>query len=241
LTEPPAIDYYQIMLVACDICGTLHRAISHQQAQEDLRARTEAWTGLGNPPDLEDYWHCCFCGGDRFCAHTGGGAQPTALIIWEKDDMRADELHPYGTYAELVPDAATRDLLAGLAETLGVTNPTPPEEFHTTLIYSRRPCPSVQDLDGTPFPHAARITGLKTWDTRDGTRCLVALLDGPELVQLHHTLRDQHGATHDFPDYQPHFTLSYDCGDGDMVLPPGDHRVGYERVRVKPLDPKWGK
>jgi 2'-5' RNA ligase len=153
--------------------------------------------------------------------------------------MKADDLHANGTYAELIPDPATRAMLNNLANKLGITNITPHDKFHTTLIYSRRPCPKMQDLDGTPFPHSARIIGLRTWDTQQGTRCLVALVDCPELIRLHQDLRDKHGATHDFPDFQPHFTLSYDCSDRELTLPPGEHTVRYERLHVKPLDPKW--
>jgi 2'-5' RNA ligase len=153
--------------------------------------------------------------------------------------MKAEELHLNGTYAELIPDAATRAMLSNLATKLGIDKITPHDKLHTTVIYSRRPCPSMQDLDGTLFDKPARISGLKTWDTQEGTRCLVAVVDCPELVKLHHALREQHGATHDYPDFQPHFTLSYDCGDRELTLPSGEHIVRYERLHVKPLDPKW--
>jgi 2'-5' RNA ligase len=156
-----------------------------------------------------------------------------------EQQMRANDLHLNGTYAELVPDSTTRAMLSNLATKLGIANITPYDKFHTTLIYSKKPCPDMQDLDGTPFPHSARIVGLETWDTQQGTRCLVALVKCPEAIALHHSLREQHGATHDYPNYQPHFTLSYDCGDGDLTLPPGEHTVRYERLHVKPLDPKW--
>ncbi len=153
--------------------------------------------------------------------------------------MRAEELHPHGTYAELIPDAATRAMLSNLAARLGIDKITPHDKFHTTVIYSKRPCPSMQDMDGEPFTHDARISKLKTWDTQQGTRCLVAVIESPDMVTLHHTLREQHGATHDYPDFQPHFTLSYDCGDLELTLPPGEHTVRYERLHVKPLDLKW--
>lgn len=153
--------------------------------------------------------------------------------------MRAEELHPHGTYAELVPDAATKAMLSNLAAKLGISDPTPHDKLHTTVIYSRRPCPGMQDIDGQPFPHAGRIAALETFPTQTGTRCLVALVQCPQLDQLHADLRQQHGATHDYPDFRPHFTLSYDYGDGDLTLPPGEHSVRYERLHVKPLDPKW--
>lgn len=151
--------------------------------------------------------------------------------------MRATELHTNGTYADVEPSETTRALLAQLAAQLGVTNPVPPQELHTTLIYSRRPCPQLQDIHGESFPGTGRITGLTTWDTQTDSKCLVALVHCPELVGLHRQLRQQHGATHDYPDYQPHFTLSYDYDGDQPTLPPGDYPVSYETIRVKPLEP----
>lgn len=152
--------------------------------------------------------------------------------------MRATELHTNGTYADISLATPTRDLLVRLADQLGVADPVPPADLHTTLIYSRRPCPRLQEIHGEPFTATGRITGLTTWNTHTGSLCLVALVDCPEMVRLHRQLRQQHGATHDYPDFRPHITLSYAYAGDEPVLPPGDYPVSYEAIRVKPLEPK---
>jgi hypothetical protein len=153
--------------------------------------------------------------------------------------MRADDLHADGTYAELVLDDASREKLNALADRLGITNKIDPAEMHTTVIYSRKPCPGAMSLHGTATPYRGVVKGLKTWPTQKGTNCLVAEIDATAIDQLHQHMRDQYGATHDYPEFTPHVTLSYDCGDQELTLPPGEHTVGYTTLHVKPLEPKW--
>lgn len=153
--------------------------------------------------------------------------------------MRSDELHPYGTYAELVPDQDTRQMLVKLIEAMGIANPIDPDKIHTTVIYSKKPCPNAMSFHGAETPYQGRISGLQRWPTQAGPTCLVALVECDEASKLHHHIMDTYGATYDFPEYTPHFTLSYDCGDGEHELPNGEHPVKYANLHVKALDPKW--
>lgn len=152
--------------------------------------------------------------------------------------MRTEELHPYGTFAELLPDESTKSMLLELIDRLGLANPIDPDKIHTTLIYSRKPCPDIETMHGRETPYEGRISKLTTWPTQDGNRCLVALVECEDAEQLHHRLRETYGATHDYPDYTPHFTLSYDCGD-EFELPAGEYPVAYSKMHVKALDPDW--
>jgi hypothetical protein len=153
--------------------------------------------------------------------------------------MRADELHPYGTYASLTLDDASLAKLAALRDQLGVSNGVDPADMHTTVIYSRKPCPGAMSMHELSTPFTGHVRGLHTWPTQEGKRCLVAEIDCAPVNELHQLMRDRYGATHDYPEFTPHVTLSYDCGDQELTLPPGEHTVGYTDLHVKPLDPKW--
>jgi hypothetical protein len=122
---------------------------------------------------------------------------------------------------------------------LGITNKIDPADMHTTVIYSRRPCPDAMSMHELSTPFSGRIRGLHTWPTQEGQRCLVAEIDCASVNELHQLMRDQYGATHDYPEFTPHVTLSYDCGDQELTLPPGEHTIGYTDLHVKPLAPKW--
>lgn len=51
---------------------------------------------------------------------------------------------------------------------------------------------------------------------KEVTRSLILLLHSPWLVMRHNELRRVHDATHDYPEYIPHVTLSYNIGDFDI-------------------------
>jgi hypothetical protein len=86
-----------------------------------------------------------------------------------------------------------------------------PELMHCTLLYSKKFLPNYKP-DPT-IEHEAKIKGLEVWDTFDKKRALVVTLDCPSLVQRHKDLMKDHEAIYDYPEYKPHFTLSYDIGD----------------------------
>lgn len=157
--------------------------------------------------------------------------------------MRADELHPHGTYANLKLDDASHGKLEALQRRLGLANPTPRDKFHTTIIYSRKPCPGAMELHGMATPYPAWIKSLKTWPTQDGNRCLVAEVQAYTLDELHDHMLEKYGATHDYDEFTPHVTLSYDCGDEEMVIPEDltddDRIINYTVLEVKALDPDW--
>jgi len=157
--------------------------------------------------------------------------------------MKMQDLHPHGTYAEILLDDASRAKLTALMDRLGVRNKIDPAKMHTTMIYSRKPCPTAMELDGIETTYPAWIKSLKTWPTQQGTNCLVAEIEAYTLDELHQHMREKYGATHDYPDFTPHVTLSYDCGDQQFEMPDDltddDRTVSYTRLHVKPLDPKW--
>lgn len=81
--------------------------------------------------------------------------------------------------------------------------PNPVDDFHCTILYSRKPInPNIDlriDVDNFECP------GVKL--EKFGTY-LVLLLDSPQLQERHKELMEETGASYDFPEYQPHITLS---------------------------------
>lgn len=151
--------------------------------------------------------------------------------------MQANELHPYGTYVSVRPNEASCNLLVDLQNKLGLNDRVPPNKLHVTITYSKRPCPAASKLSGMPAEWPAKVVGFERWQGADGSWCLVAKLDCKPAVKMHHHMREEYGATHDYPDFTPHVTLSYNCEDRDYTLAEDQLPViVLENLKVKPLD-----
>lgn len=120
-----------------------------------------------------------------------------------------------GTYVGAHFSKESIHALVELQEEIGVPNPVPPTDFHTTIVYSRN------TIDWTPavLNVSAGVVGYRVFG--DETRILVLELDCPTLTDRFEEAMDS-GATYDFPEYIPHITLSYDIGDFniDVLNPP---------------------
>jgi len=121
--------------------------------------------------------------------------------------IRRDE---NGTYAKLVPSSLAKDRICSVAAQINVDNVVGRRTLHTTVIYSRVQCNPPIDEETVSLPIVAHGTHFELFDNADGSKSLVLLLDSDELHELHHRLMDDHNATYDFPEYQPHITISYD-------------------------------
>lgn len=152
--------------------------------------------------------------------------------------MRAGELHPDGTYIKASLDDAAKERIYELINELNLDNHVTKDDLHTTVMYSRKPCPAAMEMHGTAIPFRAKISELKTWEDRGtGANCLVAVVDCDQLKNIHTHMHLKYEATYDFPEYVPHITLSYDCGNNQFVLPVEDYIVKYTTLSVKPLKP----
>jgi 2'-5' RNA ligase len=120
-----------------------------------------------------------------------------------------------GTYAALYVSEEAHDTIMQYIRDNDIPHKTNPKEErkHVTLIYSRNYCP---DMVAQPaYVHYANVSGVDVFNTQDGKRALVLLLDAPTVVARHKELMAAHPATYDHPEYRPHITLSYDIGDFD--------------------------
>lgn len=153
---------------------------------------------------------------------------------------------PKGTYAAVRFSQKTIDAIRKYCEANNIPNPVPTKKLHTTLLYSRKYCPNYtpigdyeKQLVGTPI-------GFDVWKSQptdkfpNPTSCLVLKYKCPELVARHKELMDTHGATFDYPEYNPHITLSYNVGDIDISsLPEFDAPIEITSEYGKELDLGW--
>jgi 2'-5' RNA ligase len=130
-----------------------------------------------------------------------------------------------GTYAAMKFDSRSEGRIARYMLDNKIPNPLDPHKLHVTLLYSRKYMEGFKARGTLESPMAVTVAGFDVWDTQDKQRALVARLDAPELVSRHKELMDKYKGTYDFPDYKPHFTLSYNVGtefDSSALLPFND-------------------
>lgn len=131
--------------------------------------------------------------------------------------MKLDEIakKPEGTYVGTVFDKETKKAVKDFMIELDVPNRTPSDRLHSTIIYSRKYVPELKASDAI-YPLKAKGKELHIFKTRDEKNALVIKIDCPELIARHNKIMDEYQTTYDFPEYIPHVTVSYDCGDFDI-------------------------
>lgn len=124
-------------------------------------------------------------------------------------------LNEKGTYAA-VRFEGTEEKVKYLKNT-GIPNVN--EDLHCTILYSRKYCPNYKPLDMTDGYYYEEAIAypdhLDIFKDKEGKNCLVLILRSGWIVKRHKDLMKEHNATYDFPEYNPHITLSYDIGDFD--------------------------
>ena len=146
-----------------------------------------------------------------------------------------------GTYAKLVPCSVTKERIAEVVNLVNIENPASVHDVHVTVIYSRKECPDMKNF-GPILPIKADGESFDIFPNKDGTNCLVLKLKSYQLQTLHSTLRREYGATHDYPAYIPHLTLSYDYTQ--TTVPSDDVAAQFKDLlfdmyAVEPLNLEW--
>lgn len=105
------------------------------------------------------------------------------------------------------------------AKEQGFATTLPADDMHVTIAYSRQPVDWMkagtdwaQKADGTLIvePGGARLI-----EQFDGG-AVVLLFNSSALSSRHYWIKEA-GASWDYPDYQPHITITYDAGDVDLA------------------------
>lgn len=145
-----------------------------------------------------------------------------------------------GTYVGVRFSQDTIDDLVDFQKAHDIPKPLASDKFHTTLVYSRKKI--EWDAQDDIADEDVTAKGWHIFETRSEppTRCLVLLLDS-EYLQDRFNHAQCLGATHDFPDYKPHITLSYDVGDDFDVdaLPKPDFEIVMSEEYAEPLHSNW--
>jgi len=140
------------------------------------------------------------------------------LLIELKYPSRPVERDPeygmtIGRYIGVRFTPETKKKIAEIVKSEKIPNPLPPKEYHATVVYSRlSPVKNFKVKGNFKNPVEGVITGFKIFESEGGKRCLVATIDC-EYLKSRHKLARKLGASHDYDQYIPHITLSYDVGD----------------------------
>lgn len=129
-------------------------------------------------------------------------------------DYLFESKYPGGTYSSLLPDRETKEKLFSHCAKLNVPNLVDPEDYHCTLIYSKKNCDNISKADFN-LPCKALPIGFKILG--DETKVLVLELYCPNAKDLHNTFLEKYGATHDYDEYIPHITIAKDFS-GDLPI-----------------------
>lgn len=140
-----------------------------------------------------------------------------------------------GTYVGCRPVGASTDLLGDWVRDTGIPNPVVRHAAHMTLLYSKKPVklPPERGRELHAKPLELRIMRHRT----DKTDALVLVLDSPAAQRRHQEFINA-GGMHDYDDFIPHVTLTYDVGDFDwksLELP--KFGLIFANEYVRPLKP----
>ena len=149
--------------------------------------------------------------------------------------------HKDGTYVSLEMSDESRALLDHFVEmNLGLTERVDPSTFHITVIYSRSPVPSAENLLNMPtmLPVEALATGYEVFPTKNDGKCLVMRITCPYATKLNAQLTKE-GATSDYSEYKAHVTIAYDMDQeiDPHTLPVPQFQLEFNKMNVAPLDP----
>lgn len=126
-------------------------------------------------------------------------------------------LKPEGTYAGVRFSEDTKNSIKQFIKDNEIKNPVDIYTLHATLLFSRKYLPNYKAFGEINPPWLGEPGKLQIWDNKDKTKkVLVLSLKCKELTKRHHYLMKLHKAKYDYPQYNPHITISYDCGDLDI-------------------------
>lgn len=174
-------------------------------------------------------------GGDPTSTGAGGsiGSAPPVRVAANDATPR-----PLYVYRRLLNAGELIDWAQGV----GVKATMPADQLHVTVLYSKQPVDPMQMGEGwSSDPDGGLVI------KAGGPRALESFGDGALVLQFaswslqsRHNDMVQAGAFHDWPEYLPHVTISYDAGDIDLeAIKPyaGELRFGPEIF--EPIDPDW--
>ncbi len=157
--------------------------------------------------------------------------------------LKEDKQDTKGIYVAVKYNQSASDDLLDFIKKYNIPSTLKAEDFHTTLIYSRKYA-DIKELDDNMEDSEiiAKPTELHVFETFDKKRALVIKLDCPYLEQRHKYLMQKYDLTYDYEEYIPHITLSYDISDLEIpkdVEFPNFFRIQSEYQKELNLEKKY--
>lgn len=121
-----------------------------------------------------------------------------------------------GTYAAVRFDKESINIVEAFMNDNNIPNPLGPDKIHCTIIYSRKYIEDYPTLGAIDPPWIAKPKEFKIFTSQEGNNCLVLTLSCDKLIERHDYIMENYDATYDFDEYNPHITLSYNCGDVEL-------------------------
>lgn len=148
----------------------------------------------------------------------------------DDDDLRAAAGAGEGEQKVAATDAAPRTLYVSRklinadefiawAKGQGFATTTPADELHVTVTYSRTPVDWMKMGDNWSSDRNGNLTiepgGARLVEPLGDKGAIVLLFNSSHLSWRHQSMIEA-GASHDFPDYQPHVSISYSADGLDL-------------------------
>lgn len=147
--------------------------------------------------------------------------------------------HRYGTYVSADMALHSKRYLADWCKSVpGLElDAVDADTYHATITYSRKPIPKVVGHTfGLPMIGVASSWQIFDNLESDGYRCLVLVLDCPELSALNAEIVSCYGATSNFADYIPHVTVSYNYPHETVPHALPLFELEFDGIIIEPLD-----
>lgn len=147
-----------------------------------------------------------------------------------------------GTIISVKYSETTKAKLKEWMSKFNIPNPVDVETIHTTIIFSKEHL--GLPYSSTPVKWIGWGHDIRVFDNRKDPDkfTLVMAIMAPQLWDRHIFYRVNHNAPHDFPDYVPHITLSYDVpADFDKVSVHPMPGFNFEIIEehIAPVDENW--
>jgi phage-related protein (TIGR01555 family) len=132
--------------------------------------------------------------------------------------------------------------LIAWAKDQGFTSTLPADDMHVTVLYSRTavdPIKMGETWSGDDKGNLKIKPGGPRAVERLGENAVVLLFASSDLIWRHRGMVEA-GASHDYDEYQPHVTLTYDAGDVDLgAIKPFAGELVFGPEIFEPLDLDW--
>lgn len=173
----------------------------------------------------------------------------------EGEDEAAAAIAPPVAPIQPIADAAPRTLyvqrkllnaaeLIAWAKEQGFATTTPAGDIHVTIAFSRKPVDWMKAGENWNSDKNGNLTvqpgGARLVEKLGDKGAVVLLFNSSELTWRHESIRREAGASWDFPEYQPHVTITYAGGDLDLSkVEPYRGKLQFGPEIFEELDDDW--